>query len=144
MAARIFERVKRGFDGQGFMHTLGAELAGVNQGECIIRLRYSEALSQQHGFFHGGVIGTLADNAAGFASYTLMDETQQPLTVEFKINFLEAGMGKILEARAKVLRAGRRIKHAQSDVYCIDEKGERLVAVALVTIATTKSVQEVQ
>ena len=144
MGEWLVERIRRGFYGQGFMHTLGAELSRVAPGECVIQLQYNEGLTQQHGLFHGGVTSTLADNAAGFACYTLMEDSEQPLTIEFKISFLEAGNGQLLEARAKVLRAGRRIKHAQTDVFAIDDSGEKLIAVALVTIATTKSVQEIR
>ena len=140
MNDRVTERVRQGFEKQGFMHTLGAELVTVAEGQCSIRLPFRQALTQQHGLFHGGVTATLADNAAGFAAYTLMAEGEQPLTIEFKISFLDVGRGEALEARARVLRAGRRIKHAQADVYAIDESGEKLIAVALVTIGTTKSV----
>ena len=133
-------RVKEGFDKQGFMHTLGAELSHVADGECSIRLAYNEALTQQHGLFHGGVTSTLADNAAGFAAYTTVTGDEQPLTVEFKISFLEPGLGDVLEARARVLRAGRRVKHVQVDVFAIDADGEKLVAAALATVAASKAV----
>ena len=136
------ERVRRGFDGQGFMATLGAEMVYVAPGECHIRLPYREALSQQHGFFHGGVTASVADNAAGFAAYTVMSEDEQPLTVEFKISLLEAATGEFMEARSRVIRAGRRLKHAQSDVYTISGDTETLVATALVTVATSRSVTE--
>lgn len=136
----LVERVQQGFDKQGFMHTLGAKLYHVAEGECSIRLAYREAVTQQHGFFHGGVTSTLADNAAGFAAYTTMAGEQQPLTVEFKISFLEPGLGDLLEARARVLRAGYRVKHVQVDVFAVDADGEKLVAVALATVAASKAV----
>ena len=136
----LIERVQQGFECQGFMHTLGAELSHVAEGECSIRLVYREALTQQHGLFHGGVTATLADNAAGFAAYTTMTGEQQPLTVEFKINFMEPGLGDALEARARVLRAGRRVKHVQVEVYALDADGEKLVAAALATVAASKAV----
>ncbi len=134
------ERVQQGFEQQGFMHTLGAELTQVAVGECSIRLAYREALTQQHGLFHGGVTATLADNAAGFAAYTTMTGEQQPLTVEFKVSFLAPGLGEALEARAKVLRAGRRVKHVQVEVYALDAAGEQLVAAALATVAASSAV----
>ncbi len=136
----MLERVQRGFDKQGFMHTLGAKLVHVAEGECSIRLEYREALTQQHGLFHGGVTATLADNAAGFAADTTMTGEQQPLTVEFKVSFLAPGLGDALEARAKVLRAGYRLKHVQVEVFAIDADGEQLIAAALATVAASKAV----
>lgn len=136
----LTERVQQGFEQQGFMHTLGAELAHVAEGECSIRLAYREGLTQQHGLFHGGVTATLADNAAGFAAYTTMSGEQQPLTVEFKVSFIAPGLGNALEARAKVLRAGYRVKHVQVEVFALDADGEQLIAAALATVAASKAV----
>lgn len=136
----VRERVQQGFEQQGFMHTLGAELTHVAEGECSIRLAYREALTQQHGLFHGGVTATLADNAAGFAAYTTMTGEQQPLTVEFKVSFIAPGLGDALEARAKVLRAGYRVKHVQVEVFALDSEGEQLIAAALATVAASKAV----
>ena len=101
--------VEQGFAKQGFMQTLGAELSKVDAGTCEIRLAYSPSLTQQHGLFHGGVVATLADNAAGFAAYSLMQDGRQPLTIEFKINLMAPAMGSQLVARAEVLRSGRSI-----------------------------------
>ncbi|MDH4247220.1 MAG: PaaI family thioesterase, partial [Deltaproteobacteria bacterium] len=65
-------RVKASFQRQRFMETLGATLVRLEPGVCEIQLAYRPELSQQHGYFHGGLVGTLADNASGYASYTLM------------------------------------------------------------------------
>jgi len=135
------ERVREGFLAQGFMRTLSAELTHVSEGECWISVPFSEGVTQQHGLFHGGVTATLADNAAGFAGYSLMSEQEQPLSVEFKISFVAPARGERLEARAKVVRAGRRLKHVQVNVYGVDGDGEALVGIALATIASTRSVQ---
>ena len=136
-------RVRTGFEKQGFMSTIGAQLAEVQPGFCRIRLAFSEQVAQQHGFFHGGVISAMADNAAGFAGYSLMSSDEQPLSVEFKINFLAPAIGEILEARGKVLRSGRRLKHVNVEVFCLDNGAETLVAIALATIASSRSVREI-
>ncbi len=99
-------------------------------------------MTQQHGLFHGGVTATLADNAAGFAGYTLMDEDEQPLSLEFKISFIAPARGETLEARARVVKAGRRLKHVQVEVFVVDAENESLVGLALATIASTRSVAE--
>ncbi len=136
-------RVRRGFEKQGFMSTIGAKIEEVQPGFCRIRLPFSDRVAQQHGFFHGGVISAMADNAAGFAAYSLMNADEQPLSVEFKINFLAPAQGETLEARGKVLRSGRRLKHVFVEIFSLSGGSEQMVASALATIASSRSVQEI-
>ena len=91
----------------------------------------------------GGVISTIADNAAGFAAYSLMPEDCQPLSIEFKVSLLSVATGKPLIARAEVLKAGRKIFHIRSDVLIVEEGDEELIATALATIKSSKSVKEI-
>ncbi len=136
------KRVRSGFSKQGFMTRLDAKLVEVGLGVCRITVPYSKHVTQQHGFFHGGVTATLADNAAGFAGYSQMSADEQPLSVEFKINFVAPAEGEMLEARARVVRNGRRLKHVSVEVFAIQGGKERLVAVALATIVATSTVTQ--
>ena len=132
------QRVQEGFDGQPFMKHLGACLDSVSEGACEISVPFSESLTQQHGFFHAGVTATLADNAGGFAAYSLMAEDEQPLTVEFKINLLEKAVVECLIARARVLRNGRTLKVSQVEVFANDSGVETVIAIAIVTVIATR------
>ena len=136
-------KIEIGFLKQGLMKTLGANLGDCGEGRCEITLPFSHNLTQQHGLFHGGVIATIADTCAGFAAYSLMSDNFQPLTVEFKINFLAVANGNELISRAQVLKAGLTVSHVQSEVFCIKKGEECLVAVALVTVKSSKSVVEI-
>ncbi len=140
----IRQTVEQGFAKQGFMQTLGAKLTKVGFGTSEIKLAYDASLTQQHGLFHGGVVATLADNAAGFAAYSLMQGGRQPLTIEFKINLLAPAKGSQLVARAEVLRAGRRIFHVRADVFSEEDGVASLAATALVTVKSTQSVTEIE
>ena len=93
-----------------------------------------EELTQQHGFFHGGVIGTLADNACGYAAFTLAPADASILTVEYKINIVSPGDGERLVARAKVARPGRSLVVCQADIHAVKGGAEKLVATALGTL----------
>ena len=74
-------------------------------------------ITQQHGLFHGGISGAMADNAAGFAAMTLMGKEKEPLTIEFKINFLNIANGEKLIAEAVILQGGRSIFMEVSSLY---------------------------
>ena len=110
------ERVRKSFDAQGVMDHIGATLTLIEPGVCEIELPYSDAVSQQHGFFHGGVIGTIADSAGGYAAFGLMDAEDGILTVEYKLNLMAPADGDLLVARGQVVRAGRTLTVARAEV----------------------------
>ncbi|GHD58984.1 thioesterase [Thalassobaculum fulvum] len=129
------ERVAGSFARQAFMGLLDARLAAVEPGACTIELPFRPELSQQHGFFHGGVVGTLADNACGYASFTLAPADSSILTVEYKLNLMAPAAGSVLVARGRVIRPGRTLIVAQADVSVRRGDGsEKPVATALATL----------
>jgi len=129
-------RVRDSFSRQAFMSLLGAEIGELKPGLCEIRLDWRKDLTQQHGYFHGGIIGALADDAAGYAGFTLMPADASLLTVEYKLNLLAPGDGDLLISRSRVIRPGRTLTVAQSDVSVSKEGRETLCATALVTLFT--------
>jgi len=132
-----FERRIRGsFAKKGIMSHIGAEMSEVGPGSCEIRLPYGEHLSQQHGFFHGGVVATIADSAAGYAGFSLMPADAGVLTVEFKINLMALARGELLIARGKVLRPGRTLTVSHANVYVVHEGRERACAILQQTLMT--------
>lgn len=130
------ERVRASFARQQFMEFIGAILMQVRPGYCEIHLPYKEELSQQHGYFHAGAIGTIGDNASGYAAYTLMPADATVLTVEYKLNLLTPGSGELLIARGQVIKPGRTLTVCRSDIFAIKNGQEKLCATALVTLMT--------
>lgn len=126
-------RTHDSFARQEFMRFLGANLASVEPGYVEIRLPHQLGLTQQHGFFHGGAIGTIADNAGGYAAYSLLLPTDSILTVEYKLNIMAPANGQILIARGRVLRPGRRVTVCQTDLWIVRDGQEHLCATMLGT-----------
>ena len=111
------QRVRESFARQGLMDTLGASIASVEPGAVEIRLQPRDELSQQHGFLHAGVVIAVMDSACGYAALTLVDEPDEVLTVELKMNLLAPASGGELRARGRVLRAGRTLTVCQGDAF---------------------------
>lgn len=110
-------RTRESFARQGAMAHLGAALGRVEPGVVEISLDYRPELSQQHGFFHAGIVATVADSAGGYAAYTLFPAEAGVLTVEFKVNLMAPADGDRIVATGRVLRAGRTLTVAQFDVH---------------------------
>lgn len=130
----MIKKVRDSFNRQDFMAFLGAELVASEEGMCEIRIPYNRSLTQQHGYFHAGVIGTIADNAAGYAAYSLMDEDSSVLTVEYKLNLLSPAEGDYLLCRSNVIKRGRTLSVCRSEVFGVTAKSEKLCAIAQVTL----------
>ncbi|WP_034746885.1 PaaI family thioesterase [Chryseobacterium vrystaatense] len=122
----MYEKIKQSFDQQGLMKTLKAELVSVENGEVKISCTFSEALTQQHGFFHAGVATSIVDSACGYAAMTMMPEDTEVLTVEFKVNFMKPAKTDKLIAVGKVLQSGKTLTVCEGYVY--DSSGEKLIS----------------
>lgn len=131
---RFEERVRASFNRQKFMHLIGARLVTVTPGFCEIHLAFKDELAQQDGYFHGGIIGTIADNAGGYAAYSLMPPGSAVLTVEYKLNIVAPGDGELLMARGQVAKAGRTLTVCNTDVLIVKSGREKLCATSLMTL----------
>jgi uncharacterized protein (TIGR00369 family) len=119
-------RCKESFDRQGLMTLIGAELVEAADGRAAIEVPYREDLTQQHGYFHGGVVTAIADTACGYAAYTTMPADSSVLTVEFKINLVNPAAGDRIRAEATVRKAGRTLVVVGATVFAT--RGDKSVA----------------
>jgi uncharacterized protein (TIGR00369 family) len=101
------QRVRDSFARQGAMGFLGASVEQVAPGSVTLILPFRDELSQQHGFFHGGIVSAMLDTACGFAALERSAPDAAVLTVEFKLNFTAPARGVLLRATGRVIKAGR-------------------------------------
>ncbi len=111
------DRVRAGFARQGALRLLGATLADLAPGRCVIALPFRDDLAQHNGYFHAGVTSTIADAAGGFAALSLFGPDNEVLSVEFKINLIAPAHGERLLAEGRVVRSGRTLTVSAIDVF---------------------------
>jgi uncharacterized protein (TIGR00369 family) len=136
-------RIRASFAKQGLMTTLGATLIRVAPGLVEIAIRPAPAISQQHGFVYGGAVSAIADSAAGYAALSLMPPNRGVLTTEFKINFVAPAAGDRLVARGKVIKAGRTLTLAQTEVFADSGGQEKLIALLTATMMAVEGQERV-
>ena len=130
----FIQNVEQEFVQQDFMKFIGAELSKVEPGFCEIRLPFKKELTQHHGFFHAGIICTLADNTGGFAAISLVAKGRSVLSAELKINLLSSGVGQFLISRGRVVKPGKTLTVCQSEVYIRSNDEEKLCALCQMTL----------
>jgi uncharacterized protein (TIGR00369 family) len=119
---------------QGALMAWGARMTRMASGECEIVVPMSAAVTQQHGYFHGGVIGSVADSAGGYAANTLLMPQHECLTAEYKINIVAPGIGDTLIARGKVLKTGKTLVISSANVFAVKQGVEKLCAIMQQTL----------
>lgn len=122
----MIEAAKKSFDKQGFMKTLGAQIIAIEKGIVKIECSLKDELTQQHGFFHAGVITSIADVACGYAAMTTMSEGSEVLSVEFKTNLMRPADVQKIIATGKVIKSGKNLVFCEATIT--DEKEEKIFA----------------
>jgi uncharacterized protein (TIGR00369 family) len=110
----------------------GFVLEKAEKGHAVFRMPVLELHKQIHRVVHGGVLAMLADTAGGFAAFLAAPVGARVVTIEMKINFLEAVERGEIRADARVLRQGRSTSVVDCDVR---DEDQRLVSKALMTFA---------
>ena len=128
------ERVRASFARQGAMALIGATLADIAPGYCAIALEPRPKISQQHGYVHAGIVGTIVDSAGGYAGYTLFPEDSSVLTVEFKLNLLAPAEGDRIVAEGHVVKPGRTLAITRGEVYAERAGARTLIALMQQTL----------
>jgi len=132
-----FQKVKESFDRQGLMKTLGAILESVESGKVTITVPFQDSLTQQHGYFHAGVLTSIVDSACGYAALSVVADQHEVLTVEFKINFLKPAAAARLIAIGQVVQSGKTLIICEGTVY--NETKENVIAKMMATIIAVKT-----
>jgi len=126
--ARASERLRH----SNPINHFGFVLERAERGRAVFRMPVLELHKQIHRVVHGGVLAMLADTAGGFAAFLAAPVGSRVVTIEMKINFLEAVEHGEIKADARVLRQGR----TTSVVDCeVTDGDRRLVSKALMTFA---------
>lgn len=126
------KRIKDSFEKQEFMRTLGARLESVEPGRVVISCSDRTGLTQQHGYYHAGVLTSIADSACGYAALTSMPDNADVLSVEFKINLLRPCDVGSIRAVGSVLKNGRTLVVCEGVVT--DPEGNSIFAKILATM----------
>lgn len=119
---------------------LGFEFTRVDTGAVELVQPHRRELTQHDGYFQAGVLGALADFAAGSAAGTLLPPGWVNMTIDFTVKILAPAKGPTVLARGRVVKPGALITIAAADLFTGDEH-ETLCATALVTMRNIRIAQ---
>jgi len=123
------DRIRRSFDAQSMMKTLGAEIIEVEEGLVRIASPIVPGAMQQQGFGHAGLTFSIGDSAAGYAALTTLPLDMEVVTAEIKVNLLAPARGDRLVATGRVIKPGKRLCVVTSEVHAELDGVSTLIAV---------------
>lgn len=138
------DRVRASFARQAAMATIGATLAEVTPGRVVIELPWQQALTQQHGFLHAGMVATALDSACGYAGFSLMTADAAVLTIEFKINLLAPAEGERFRMEGLVVKPGRTVTVTEGRAWALRDGRSKLVATMGATLMAVRGRDGIQ
>src|SRR3989344_8586128 len=105
-----------------FGKLLGMEFTEVSVGKITYRLTISEKHLATPNAAHGGVIAALMDGMLGVAALsTVAHDNKVVSTIEYKTSFFSpALLGDILEGKAWVEKAGKRILFSAGEITVVN------------------------
>jgi uncharacterized protein (TIGR00369 family) len=109
LSAEERARLDEAFAAVPYVRLLGIEFVSAERGAATFALEVREELTRMGGLLHGGAVASLLDTAAAFAVHTLLEPEKRTVTIDLTIHFLRPVTFGRVEARARVLREGRRV-----------------------------------
>jgi uncharacterized protein (TIGR00369 family) len=134
LSAEDDARLRAAFAQVHYARLLGIEIDGLTRGEAVLSMPVRAELTRMEGILHGGALASLMDSASAFAVLTLLEPGEQTVTVDLTLHFLRPVSEGRIEARAQVLRAGRRVFTVSIEAI---NTGGKIVAAALTTYLKT-------
>lgn len=113
-----------------FEDTLAVRVVRKHKDGVTVSCPLQGEFVNSQGVLHGGVIASIADEAAWHALIHAYKGRQNCTTTELKINYLRPIAVKKVHARAYALRAGKHLFVSRIDIFDADK---RLAAVGVVT-----------
>jgi uncharacterized protein (TIGR00369 family) len=113
-----------------FEHILAIRVVRKHADGVTVECPLREDFLNSTGVLHGGVIASIADEAAWHAMVHAYKGERPATTTELKINYLRPVTGTRMKARVYALRAGKTLFVSRVDLF---DNQKRLSAVGLVT-----------
>jgi uncharacterized protein (TIGR00369 family) len=95
---------------------LGIRIVEAAAGKSVCHLELKGHHMNTGGRVHGGVLTSLADTAAGIAVRSIRPKGKSSATTDLSISFIRPPLGKIIEAHAEVIHAGKRLFRTEISV----------------------------
>jgi uncharacterized protein (TIGR00369 family) len=112
-----FEDIRaKGRDANPFFRLMGIDIGEIGKGEVTLTMEVRPDMQNGEGRMQGGIFTALADEAMVLALSSLMLPEEMLATISESTTFLKGARDGLLVATGRVVRKGRRVAFAESEV----------------------------
>jgi acyl-CoA thioesterase len=112
-----FEDIRaKGRDANPFFRLMGIDIGEIGKGEVTLTMEVRADMQNGEGRMQGGIFTALAGEAMVLALSSLMLQEESLATISESTTFLKGARDGLLVATGRVVRKGRRVAFAESEV----------------------------
>jgi acyl-CoA thioesterase len=117
------ERIRRdGRSANPFFCLMGIDIVSIEDGRAVLRMEVRPDMCNGIGWLQGGIFTALADEAIALALYALLSPHEGIATISESTSYLKGVRDGFLVTEGRVIKKGRRVAFAESDVRADDLK----------------------
>lgn len=132
--------IEESFNRSETLKFYNASLIESKTGFISIKIPKQSLITRKHGMFNGATISSLVDVSSGYAAVSNYEDDCYVVTVELKVNFLNAALGDNLLSKSYVVKGGKKISVIRTEIFTVNDDltNEKHVATSLVTMMRIK------
>ncbi len=110
---------------------IGMKVLSISVGKVEIKVPFKDEFigDYRQGFWHGGILASIADAAGGLAGFTTLGSpTDKINTIDMHINYLTPAVKSDILIEVNLIKVGKRILNADVVMYQTDKNSPVAVA----------------
>jgi len=113
----FIKRMNQIMNSAPYYSLLSMKILEVGVGFSVLEIDLSEKHLHSFNFVHGGVFASIIDSATFWAVfYSVEDQESAVVSVDLKLNFLAPAMSGKLIAKGRLIKVGKKLGYAESEV----------------------------
>ena len=126
-----FDEIReRGREVNPFFVMMAIDVVSIGEGTAGLSMMVRPDMHNGVGWMQGGIFTAMADEAMALALYTVISPGERIATISETTSFLKGAKEGVLIATGRVVRKGRRVAFAESEVRRENGEGEILARCA--------------
>ncbi len=122
-----------------FFCLMGIDVVSAKEGKAVLKMQVRPDMHNGVGWLQGGILAAIADEAMALALYSMLSHNEGIATISESTSFIRGVKDGCIIARGRVIRKGRRVAFAESEVYAGTDEGIMLSRTTAAFAVTTNT-----